>query len=160
MPDTTTSTSGAVPAPRAPVGGLLGQAQELIDVARATLDGNTGLPPRRRTRAAALFARTALELAVNAHLAAAGHDLPGAGMRVRLICLYTLVDRDVGQSATIAWAGLSSGCHQHAYELSPTWSEVSHLIDLVESVLTVAVAANMSVVDGKAANCGRAARDV
>lgn len=113
---------------------LLGQAQRFVNAARATLDGRTGLPPRRCTRAAALFARTALELVVNARLAAAGHDLAEAGMRVRLICLRTLIDPDAGQAATLAWAGLSSGCHQHAYELSPNWAEVTHLIGQVETV--------------------------
>ncbi|MFN0284900.1 MAG: hypothetical protein ACKVZ6_23345, partial [Kineosporiaceae bacterium] len=43
---------------------------------------------------------------------------------------------DTGDTAAIAWGGLSQGCHQHAYELSPTFSEIEHLIGLVEKVAT------------------------
>lgn len=60
---------GSAPVPGGAADGLLGQAQRFTNVARATLGGRTGLPSRRRTRVAALFARTALELVVNARLA-------------------------------------------------------------------------------------------
>lgn len=110
----------------------------LLDAARAALagTGTTGtLPQRRRARAAAVVARAALELAVDARLVEHGLDLHHATMRSRLICLSAVVDATAGDAAAVAWAGLSSGCHQHAYELSPTWAEISHLIGLVEAVL-------------------------
>jgi hypothetical protein len=109
----------------------------LLAAARATLDAAGTLPQRRRTRAAAVVARAALELAVDARLAEHGLDLTRATMRSRLICLTTLVDGDAGEAAAVAWAGLSAGCHQHAYELTPTWAEITHLIGLVETVLNV-----------------------
>lgn len=111
---------------------LMALGQRHLNAARAALNGTTSLPPRRRTRAAAVFARGALEHVVDAALLAKGHDFSEAGMRVRLICLGILVDREAGESAAVAWGGLSQGCHQHAYELSPTFSEVEHLIALVE----------------------------
>jgi len=111
------------------------EARRLLAAARATLDGEGTLPPRRRTRAAAVVARAALELAVDARLARHGLVLGGATMRSRLICLGTVVDPRAGEAAAVAWVGLSSGCHQHAYELSPTWAEITHLIGLVESVV-------------------------
>lgn len=113
---------------------LLARAQRQLAAARATLDGTTRLPARRRTRAAAVFARTALEHVVDAAHAARGRDLTAAGMRVRLICLRALVDQEAGTAAEIAWAGLSQGCHQHAYELSPTWDEVRVLVQMVDDV--------------------------
>lgn len=113
---------------------LLVRAQRHLAAARAALDGTTQLPARRRTRAAAVFARTALEHVVDSALVSRGHALTDAGMRVRLICLRTLVDQETGTIAEIAWGGLSQGCHQHAYELSPTWAEVRHYVDLVDKI--------------------------
>jgi hypothetical protein len=113
---------------------LLARAQRNLNAAHAALDGTTSLPPRRRTRAAAVFARSALEHVVDAALVAQGHRLVDAGMRARLICLRTLIDEDAGRTAAIAWAGLSQGCHHHAYELSPTWIETHHLVGLVGRV--------------------------
>lgn len=118
---------------------LLARAQRLTTAARTTLEGRNGLPARRRTRAAAVFARSALELVVDAHLSARGHDMSDASIRVRLICLRHFVGQEVGDSATVAWAGLSQGCHQHAYELSPSWGEVSHLVGLVEGAASKAL---------------------
>ena len=127
------ATDPAIPL-AAQTASLLGRARRLLAAANAALDGTTQLPARRRTRAAAVFARTALEHVVDAALLAKGHDLSGAGMRVRLICLHTIVDPASGRTAEIAWAGLSQGCHQHAYELCPTWAEVQHLVAMVDQV--------------------------
>lgn len=113
-------------------GARLGRARRHLRAAHDALHGRTNLPARRRTRAAALFARTALEHVIDAALLTQGHDLGDASTRVRLICLRTRIDAEIGRTAEIAWGGLSSSCHHHAYELSPTWAEVQHLIGLVE----------------------------
>lgn len=34
-----------------------------------------------------------------------------------------------------AWSGLSRACHQHAFELAPTATEVEQLIDVVRTVV-------------------------
>ena len=54
-------------------------------------------------------------------------------MRSRLTCLtVAYCDRpEVGQRARAAWSGLSSACHHHAYELTPTSGEAAVLLDEV-----------------------------
>ena len=89
------------------------------------------MPEGRATRAADLLARQVLEEAVRALCRSAGFNLDKATMRSRLIVLRVLVDQNAADTAEVAWAGLSRACHQHAYELTPTVTEVSHLLDLV-----------------------------
>jgi hypothetical protein len=55
-------------------------------------------------------------------------------MRAKLICVRVLLDADRGRLASVAWAGLSSACHHHAYELAPTAGEVAHLLSMVDSL--------------------------
>ncbi len=105
--------------------------QLLLEAARAALRGELALPPARVSRAAALLARTALEGIVDERLTHLGPGLSECSMRVRLICLRTLVDADEGAKAAWAYGGLSSACHHHAYELAPTATEVEYLIDAV-----------------------------
>jgi len=106
---------------------------KLIDHATRILDGDTALPAPLRARTAALLARTALEIAVDDRLTAAGLPMPGAKMRNQLICIRVAVDPTQGPALDAAYAGLSRSCHQHAYELSPTASEVRHLVDIVRA---------------------------
>ena len=113
---------------------LRAKAREMLTATQAVLSGDTDIPARRRTRAAALLARTALELAVDARLAAEGAGIEKAGMRAKLVCLRALAS-DIADDAAVAWAGLSRACHHHAYELAPTAGETRHLADLVERVL-------------------------
>jgi len=124
------------PDSRALAAAELAEAARLLATARAVLAGEGTLPARRRPRAAAVVARAALELAVDGRLAEHGLHLHLATMRSRLICLRAAVDADLGDVAALAWAGLSSGCHHHAYELTPTWAEIAHLTDLVGTVVT------------------------
>lgn len=107
------------------------QSAELLTAARAALNGTFALPPASATRAAALLTRTALEHLVDDYLTSRGNDIRTAGMRVRLICLRTLVGEALGGEAVWAWGALSGACHRHAYELAPTISEVSHLLAAV-----------------------------
>ena len=89
-------------------------------------------------RAACWLARTALEDIVRDLLARKGLDPGGASMRTLLGCLevaYSEDDPTVAATADYAWTRLSSASHQHAYELSPTFSEAEHLLTLVRGLV-------------------------
>jgi hypothetical protein len=47
-------------------------------------------------------------------------------MRSRLIVIRALYDEETAALAEIAWTGLSSLCHHHAFELTPTVTEARH----------------------------------
>ena len=89
-------------------------------------------------RRAAWFARAAAEDAITELLAAKQLDPgPQANGRTLLSCveaLYRDEDPDIASRAQYAWSRLSEACHQHAYELTPTHSEVAHLVSLVETL--------------------------
>lgn len=110
---------------------LLDQGDALLTTAGRIVRGETALPVRCRIRAAALFARSALERLIEARLERHGFTVSEASWRVKLLVLSTVpAVPDVGDLRQ-AWAGLSGACHQHAYELSPTAEEVAHLVELV-----------------------------
>lgn len=108
----------------------------LLDQASAQLDRGDPHANRR----AAWFARSALEDVVLELLAAKGVDVgPTASGRARLGCLESLYRDDdplLPARAEYAWSRLSQACHQHAYELTPTYAEVAHLIRVVGSLQT------------------------
>ena len=104
----------------------------LIEKAREQLE--TGDPySLRRT---CWLARTALEGVVRQLLDAKGVAADRASERARLSCLegVYLDHRDLAHKADFAWSRLSEACHQHAYELAPTYAEVQHLVVLVEEL--------------------------
>ncbi|MDQ1247509.1 MAG: hypothetical protein QG597_1879 [Actinomycetota bacterium] len=103
---------------------------QLLAAARDALDGALSLPASRCTRAAALFARSALESLVDDAVERRDPGACRASMRVKLICLATL-DADIGRPASWAWHALSETCHQHAYELTPTTVEIMDLLGQV-----------------------------
>lgn len=86
-------------------------------------------------RRAAWFARAALEDVIDDLLAAKQLTVHArASGRAKLSCLEALYrDDDDGlvTRAEYAWTRLSDACHQHAYELTPTYVEVHHLVTLV-----------------------------
>ena len=106
-------------------------SREVLDLARAVLDGRSSVPRAQLSRVAALLARQALEDAVDA---LCGPPMSRASMRSRLLYVRVLVDADTADRASSAWLGLSQACHQHAYELTPTPSEVGYLLELVSTV--------------------------
>lgn len=89
-------------------------------------------------RRAAWFARSALEVIVVELLQAKHVEVgPNASGRTKLTCLEALYredDPNLASHAEYAWSRLSEACHQHAYELSPTYVEVAHLIELVNGL--------------------------
>ncbi|MFI6778751.1 hypothetical protein [Nocardia sp. NPDC050412] len=87
-------------------------------------------------RIAAWLTRTALEQIVDELLRAKGIEAGGASSRARLACLEVAYrdERDVPARSQYAWTRLSEACHQHAYQLSPTYQEVRHLLEIVRSL--------------------------
>lgn len=104
---------------------------DVLDLARAVLQGRHAVPARQSARMAALLARQALEDMIGA---LCGPELARATMRTRLLYVRVLVDAELADHAGVAWHGLSHACHHHAYELSPTPGEVEHLADLVSTL--------------------------
>jgi hypothetical protein len=108
---------------------------QLLQHARAVLDGDVRIPGLGPPRAAALLARQALEDAVRQQCHTISPDLRRATMRSCLICLQNIRGTEqLGRTAQLAWDGLSRACHHHAFELTPTNAEVRHLIGLVDTV--------------------------
>lgn len=97
-------------------------------------------PAQYSLRRACWLARAALEGLIVDLLKAKGVTADRASERAKLSCLEGLYidDRALVHNAEYAWARLSDACHQHAYELSPTYSETRHLISLVTEVAAVA----------------------
>ncbi|GEL18669.1 hypothetical protein [Pseudonocardia asaccharolytica] len=114
---------------------LLGQAADLLELARAVLDEKVAVPARQRARAAAHLGRLALEEIVSRLCARVGAELPRASMRSRLVVLQVLAPPEWSRSACAAWEGLSRACHRHAYELSPADAEIGALLDHVAVLL-------------------------
>lgn len=76
------------------------------------------------------------------HLARAqSADLGRASGKSTLICLrslYQYIAPDLADESEAAWTRLSRAVHHHAYELSPTLSEVEELSGMVVGVVEFA----------------------
>ncbi|MEJ1107179.1 MULTISPECIES: hypothetical protein [unclassified Kribbella] len=101
--------------------------EQLLEHAKAILDGLLTSSPRT-TRIAAFLIRQALETEVDAYceflVMPIGHPVR---MRSRLAVLHVLDQHGLARIAEYTWNALSRACHHHAYELSPTISELRHL---------------------------------
>jgi hypothetical protein len=108
---------------------------DLLALARLQLE----VPGAHSNRIGCWLARSALEDVIDQLLAARSVE-PGAeaSTRSRLTCLEVAYQEqpDLPARAGYAWSRLSEACHQHAYQLSPTYSEARHLLDLVETFVT------------------------
>lgn len=84
-------------------------------------------------RIAAWLTRTALEHIIDELLRARGIEPGKASGRARLACLEVAYrdESDIPSRSQYAWSRLSEACHQHAYQLSPTYQEVQHLLEIV-----------------------------
>lgn len=105
----------------------------LLEQASAVLEGASDA---HSNRAACWIARAALENAVDDLLNTKQRSAPDASMRSKLTVLQVAFDQDDHVPARVeyAWSRLSQACHHHAFELSPTATEVRHLIGLVETL--------------------------
>jgi hypothetical protein len=90
------------------------------------------VPP---ARAACWVARRGLEALIPLLLQLRGVDVGGASMNVQLICLRVAYEDDPALFTGLAsaWDQLSRACHHHAYELTPTITEVRDLIGRVKA---------------------------
>ncbi|MCW2810992.1 MAG: hypothetical protein JWP61_1450 [Friedmanniella sp.] len=106
----------------------MSSAGDLLDQASAML----AAPTAHSNRMACWIARAALEAAVDELLDARQCQAPEACMRSRLSVLQVayLDDPALVVQAEYAWHNLSSVCHHHAFELTPSGPEVRHLIDV------------------------------
>ena len=109
-------------------------ASVLLDQAEQILRGTSP----NRNRMACWIARSALEDVVRSRLIQQGQPTGAASMRSALTCLEVATpdEPSVAQRAEYAWSGLSSSCHHHAYELTPTATEAERLIGVVRGLLS------------------------
>jgi hypothetical protein len=96
---------------------LLGDADHLL---RNT---SQGLWPRP----AAFLLRLALEETLDDFWRRTAPGVAGCDMNAQLLCLTAYRDEATVRLAARAWAALSSACHYHGYELSPTAGELRAL---------------------------------
>jgi hypothetical protein len=85
-------------------------------------------------RATAFLTRQALEVVVGQAL---DRRVPGtsvASARAQLLSLPSYVSTPVAHEAAYLWGALSRACHQHSYELAPTWDELANWVAGVEEV--------------------------
>lgn len=111
----------------------MSQSSSLIDHSSAVLaEANA-----HSARAACWIARAALESAVDELLDSMKCSAPSASMRNKLTVLQVACDTadDLPARADYAWNRLSQACHHHAFELSPTATEVRHLIQVVSTIV-------------------------
>jgi hypothetical protein len=108
---------------------LVTAARDLVDRPTA---GTVGLWPR----AAALLARQALEQAMDDLWSRRAPGLERASARAQLACLPEyLGDARLAWETSFTWSALSNDCHQHAYELAPTASELERRLDSVSRLI-------------------------
>jgi len=119
---------------------------ELLQTADLLLAGHLRTSLAARNRGAALVLRTALEIAVDAALAAAEPGLSTPNMTAKLHCLRYYSTPTVATRARRAWSHLCVACHYHQYEIGPTrlqvqawYAEVTTLSGLLGDYHAVAV---------------------
>ncbi|CAO5241398.1 hypothetical protein [Frankia sp. AgKG'84/4] len=97
---------------------------ELFGTAELLLAGRLQATLAARHRGAALVLRTALELAIDAALAAAEPGLSTRNMTAKLHCLRHYSTPATASRARQTWSHLCVACHYHQYEIGPTRSQV------------------------------------
>jgi hypothetical protein len=108
------------------------RAADLIAAAR--LMTNSADTPYR-PRAVVLLLRQALEAALDDHWRLRAPGVEACSARSQLICLPAFVsDATIAEDASFVWWALTRACHHHPYELAPTSSELSELLEAVEDL--------------------------
>ncbi|MFZ2239936.1 MAG: hypothetical protein WAV90_10385 [Gordonia amarae] len=104
---------------------LLARAQELL--------AQPGRAAGNSARLAAFLARQSVEDLIDRRCAQlCGIDVGAGTMRSKLAILRSLDDTSAGPVLVGAWHQLTGFCHQHAYQLAPTVSEVRAQCDVVQ----------------------------
>jgi hypothetical protein len=107
-----------------PAGTTGATINELLQTADLLLAGRLKATLAARHRGAALVLRTALEIAIDAALAAAEPGLSTPNMTAKLHCLRHYSTPTAAGRARRAWSHLCVACHYHQYEIGPTRSQV------------------------------------
>lgn len=108
--------------------GLIAEAHSLLSYSDAA---TAGVWPR----AAALLARQALEQGLADFWQNRAPGVEDCPRRSQLLCLRSYADEQLAEEASHTWAALSRACHHHAYELSPTASELERWMRSVADVV-------------------------
>ena len=110
--------------------GGAGQVTRYLLIAEALLSGKMRIQRVPSARAACWVVRRGLEAMIPLLLQLRGVDVGRASMNVQLICLRVAYEDDPALFSGLAsaWDQLSRACHHHAYELTPTITEVRDLI--------------------------------
>jgi cytochrome c5 len=112
----------------------VGSPEQLVGYSR-TLMGRTDADIAGLwQRAVAFLTRQALEIAVARTLLARAHGAELCPARAQLLCLPEYISTVTALEAAVLWGSLSRACHQHPYELAPTWEELAGWLDRVERV--------------------------
>jgi len=109
----------------------------LVTVARDLLERADPMTAGIWPRATALLARQALEAALDDLWRLRAPGLEQCSAHAQLLCLpsYLPGDEELAERVCYTWAGLSRACHQHAYELPPTSSELLGWLATVEQLV-------------------------
>ncbi|WP_425308949.1 hypothetical protein AADG42_09340 [Ammonicoccus fulvus] len=95
-----------------------------------------------RVRQTCWLARRGLEQVVDRLVVARAEGMEDASMTSKLVALQVLyVHTRIPALAWHSWHALSRACHQHAYELSPTYAEVRGWLEDVHELAAEAYAA-------------------
>ena len=114
---------------------MLGHA-DVLTAARNLMERTDPATAGLWPRATALLARQALEAALDDFWRVRAPGMENCSTHAQLLCLPSyLGDEELSERASYAWAGLSRACHQHAYELPPTSSELLGWLGVVEQLL-------------------------
>jgi hypothetical protein len=124
---------------------MTADSTELVALARTMLDHPNPVLEGRWPRAVALIARQAMEMAMAELWDNRAPGLRDCSARAQLLCISELThDPAVARRASWTWWALSRTCHQHPYDLSPTASELTSLIEDVHAVVVGLRAARRS----------------
>ena len=109
-----------------------GDPTALLRAAQVVIDRRHSATRGVWPKAAALLGRQALETAISQRFP----EIANASGRARNLCLPTLLgDRELARDLIQSWGALSRATHYHAYDLSPTATELEHWLEPVARLI-------------------------
>jgi hypothetical protein len=98
----------------------------LTDIARDLLERPDPMTAGIWPRAAAMLTRQALEAALDELWRRRAPAIAGCSARAQFLCLPSFMPNaeELAKRLAYTWTALSRTCHQHAYDLPPTASEL------------------------------------
>ena len=105
----------------------------LVRAAQVVIDRRHSATRGVWPKAEALLGRQALETAISQRFP----EVANASGRARNLCLPTLLgDRELARDLIQSWGALSHATHYHAYDLSPTATELEHWLAPVAELIS------------------------